>query len=1055
MNTKNLPLKNMAKTVMIVMLLGVTGMTKVAKAQSTWEQSQNYLFYLVYADYQFCEQQIPEREGNKIDAIRRNLLPPNEELLWSWIWGDGNGPRNEGFIGLAKNEKEGFQVFFREQEKERNLKITVSPFLRLDSQNDTLRHSVYWEQFFWSDIVDDQIPDSLSEALIPYSGDPQMISVGHNKVFYVELQSSKDQTPGEYFSTITAYDGDSVLDTRTITAKVWNFVLPESHYSEVVMGLHNRNSGYKSTSSLFTLNGINVDNNGNVADSDLDEAKQILNGYHDCLLEHGVSTYELPRWLMDDDPKAAELTMADPRRKVFEVPVHWGDLSGSSFNEWGQSVLNQYKDIVYDNVFLKDKAFFYPMDEPKWNEQGIVDRFNNVCAALSESWPGYHAVIPFNSEYDSTIERYEGKVDILCPNQNAFNPLAYSDITIPEDHIQDFKTRNHTWRYKGDSKIGGIHFWVWQYSPVGVMRRILFWQQYALNSDGILIWNCAYLPNNWTKNTLPTSGGIQTGNGDGILLYPGTIYGQNAETPIVSIRLKQLAEGIDDYDYLRLAHEFLGKDYVNTRLGDVFDNYNNIAYLCYIMNNQKAFAAYTTRFVNNARLIIGKDLDELGNIEHTWGEWQTAVLPDETHDGLEIRACSNCGAQESREKTFLYRFLGTEDNQWSNLSNWEYQPESLPVLGEAVIIASDCEVDSSQTVSSVTVKNGCNLTIKEGATLTSRLVSTEENAQIIIEDGGQLVHNSEGVMAMVKKNVPGHETDGGYVFISSPIAGDTDPSQVGGLLTGDYDFYRFDAAASDGLEWRNYRTSTFDMTNGTGYLYANPDEVELNFTGTVKASNTPEIKMPSFAEGYFFDGWNLMGNPFTCNAYLNSDAEGMAFYRMNANGDGYEAATDAIHPMEGFFVQATAANQTFTIGREQPEGTRNELHLQIVQNTNNRMTQHAIDNAIIRFGKGNTLEKLSFREHNAKLYIPQDDKNYAVVNADRQGELPLSYKVTEDGTFMLSFSSEGVDFSYLHLIDNQTGTDVDLLQTLNYSFDAKVTDNENRFKVVYSINSTK
>ena len=311
-------------------------------------------------------------------------------------------------------------------------------------------------------------------------------------------------------------------------------------------------------------------------------------------------------------------------------------------------------------------------------------------------------------------------------------------------------------------------------------------------------------------------------------------------------------------------------------------------------------------------------------------------------------------------------------------------------------------------------------------------------------------------MATMKKSVPGHGADDdGYVFISSPVADDTDPSQVGGLLTGDYDFYRFDAAASDGLEWRNYKTNTFDMTSGIGYLYANPEEVELNFTGIVKASNTPEIKMPTFSEGYLFDGWNLMGNPFTCNAYLNSDVEGMAFYRMNAEGNGYEAATDAIHPMEGFFVQATAADQTFTIGREQPEGTRNELHLQIVQNVDNCETQHALDNAIIRIGKGNTLEKLSFREHKAKLYIPQEGKDYAVVNADRQGELLLSFKVAEDGNYTLSFSVEGVDFSYLHLIDNQTGTDMDLLQALNYSFDAKVKDHESRFKLVYSINTTK
>jgi hypothetical protein len=643
------------KILLLLLLLFATGMMKVAQAQSAWEQTQNYLFYLVYADYQVGEQIMPQRENQKFDAIRRNLLPTKEKQGTEYgLWGDPDPAyTTSGLIGLAKNETEGFQVFFREQEKVRNLRIDVSPFL--NEQNEELQYEVFYEEFFYLTPQSGlNPPDSLAEALVPYN--PSVVkptSVGHNMVFYVELKSTKDQTPGEYTSIVTAYDGNEVIDTRTVIAKVWNFALPENHYAEVVMGLYNRNSGYPSTSSLFTLNGIPV-SNGNVAPEYLDEAKRILNGYQNCLLEHGVSTYELPRWLMEDDPKAAELAMADPRRKVFEVPVHWSDLNGSSFNESAQSVINQYKDIVYDNVFLKDKAFFYPMDEPNWSNQEIVNRFNNVCAALSESWPGYHAVIPFASNYFETVERFEGKIDILCPNQGAFNAYRVSNVTAVEERLQDFKTRNHTWRYQGDGQCGGIYGYISAIAPSGTMRRILFWQQCAINSNGFLNWNCAYLPNNWVKKTLPAASGIQTGNGDGILLYPGTMFGQDAATPVVSLRLKQLAEGIDDYDYLSLALEFLGEDYVNARLRNVYWDTNNNPnnYLCYLINRlNSVYYPTSCRWMNNARHMIGEALSA-ANAEHDWGEWQTAVLPDETHNGLEIRTCHDCGAQESRE-TFL------------------------------------------------------------------------------------------------------------------------------------------------------------------------------------------------------------------------------------------------------------------------------------------------------------------------------------------------------------------------------------------------------------------
>ena len=50
---------------------------------------------------------------------------------------------------------------------------------------------------------------------------------------------------------------------------------------------------------------------------------------------------------------------------------------------------------------------------------------------------------------------------------------------------------------------------------------------------------------------------------------------------------------------------------------------------------------------------------------------------------------------------------------------------------------------------------------------------------------------------------------------------------------------------------------------------------------------------------------------------------------------------------------------------------------------------------------------------------------------------------------MVTVNPEEVEFSYLHLIDNLTGNDVDLLATPSYSFEAKTTDYDLRFKLVF------
>ena len=1056
---KNYSLNKGAKALLLFLLLYVAGMMKVANAQSLkdWELEQPFLFYLVYDDVQAWVTKMPN--GSNSHAIREEQLPVSFNQIGNWSY---NSNLSRGWLCLAKNEREGFQVFYREHEKSRNLRVEVSPFL--NAQNEVLEHMVYYEEFFRIDTIltgspsNDLKPidDSLAEALVPYFGEPKVTQVNYNKMFYIELISTKDQRHGEYTATVSLYEGDELLASKPVTARVWNFALPEGHYSEVVMGLYNRNSGYKSTSTFLTLNGINVDANGNVAPEDMEEAKRIVAGYQNCLLEHGVSTYEIPRWLIDDDPKAAELTMADPRRKVFTVPIHYGDLnsSGTDFKPSAQQVLQQYKDIVYDNSFLKDKAFFYPKDEPHTpSDFAAIDQF---CSVISNYWPGYHATIPFYSEYYSTIQAFEGKIDILCPSHSFFNPgNNFANAKNAEPKLRDYMTRPHTWWKPDNPKIGGLDFYVYITGSPGVIRRILFWQQYLAHGQGMLYWNCAFLPDNWEKKHMPLPEGIRNGNGDGILLYPGTMFGQDAATPVVSLRLKQLSAGIDDYDYMRLVEEFLGEQKVWEYLGRAF-HFGRHYFpdtLCGAWNKElEVFRSYTCHPTQINRWWYGRLLDEAANTEHSWGEWQTAVLPDETHNGLEIRTCSHCGAQESREKTFLYRFLGTEDNEWTNLNNWESNPETLPAPGEAVVIAHDCEIDTDITVFHVVVNDGFELTVNEGATLTSRRITTEGNAQVIVEDGAQLNTNSEGVQVTIKKNiVPCGDTDGWH-FVSTSLASDVEPSTSNGILPsaeGNYDLYYFDQ--SENLEWRNHKAQNFDFENSKGYLYANSEEdVRLVFTGTTNGNTAKEVSLVYDTSAYCA-GWNLVGNPYPCQVYANR-----SYYRMNEERTAIEpvavSGAIAIDPCTGVMVKADTQGEFVVFSKEEPDTVSYKGSLQIAVaeagNWVGSSTSAATDKAILSFNEGDELAKFVFNDDDAQLYIPKNGKDYAIAYVGEESEMPFNFKAAKDGPYTLSVNLETVKMNYLHLIDNLTGADIDLLVTPNYTFEAKLSDAPNRFVLV-------
>jgi hypothetical protein len=287
------------------------------------------------------------------------------------------------------------------------------------------------------------------------------------------------------------------------------------------------------------------------------------------------------------------------------------------------------------------------------------------------------------------------------------------------------------------------------------------------------------------------------------------------------------------------------------------------------------------------------------------------------------------------------------------------------------------------------------------------------------------------------KDIAAYQGDGGYYLIASPV--NTTPVAAG-MITDDgtnsenytYDLYYYDQAQE--LEWRNYRAQSFELTPGTGYLYANKSNVTLAFTGTPYAGNG-EIDVVA--------GWNLIGNPFSVAATLNEP-----YYRLNDDGSEVKAETEtgAVNAMEGVFVNATAAGHvTFST-------TDNAKSQSVALNVSGNRG-NVIDRAIVRFDEGDQLPKFQLNPNNTKIYFAQADNDYAVVRSASEGEMPVSFRASENGTYTLSFSAENTEMRYMHLIDNMTGNDIDLLQTPSYSFEAKTTDYANRFRIVFNANN--
>ena len=308
--------------------------------------------------------------------------------------------------------------------------------------------------------------------------------------------------------------------------------------------------------------------------------------------------------------------------------------------------------------------------------------------------------------------------------------------------------------------------------------------------------------------------------------------------------------------------------------------------------------------------------------------------------------------------------------------------------------------------------------------------------------------------ATVLKNICGRNNGGGWNFVASPICFEADPTEIGMITTSEYDLYRFNPSAESDAEgktyeWENYKihSSDFSLYNGHGYLYANLNDVTLEFAGVV---NSPDAVV-----SYDYDpdseselkDWHLVGNPYMYEAYPNT-----SYYVVSGFTIAPAVSGAVVAPCEGIMIQGTDGLVEFTREPEETSAPSN-LQMTLAQSATNRGSATVLDKAIVSFNEGNQLGKFYLGESAANIYIPLEGKDYAIVSTEATGELPVNFKAKENGTYTLSMDVENMEMNYLHLIDNMTGMDIDLLQTPSYTFEANVNDYESRFRLVFAANN--
>ena len=231
--------------------------------------------------------------------------------------------------------------------------------------------------------------------------------------------------------------------------------------------------------------------------------------------------------------------------------------------------------------------------------------------------------------------------------------------------------------------------------------------------------------------------------------------------------------------------------------------------------------------------------------------------------------------------------------------------------------------------------------------------------------------------------------------------------------------------------------------------------------------------------------FNLVGNPY--QSYLNFDLlyeesanEGLIdnsfairdddgkqylFYTYEASSNEGYTATNLIHPHQGFFVRVNddkgvgSYNLTFT-NAMRVSGNLAENHPFRGSHLNYPLvnllcfdSQGHRDLTTVEVGRpelGGGHKMFKFVNGDARLYARLEGGSYQTLfTPTGVNEVPVCFEAQNDGSFKLQWNTLHGDFYYLHLIDNLTGADIDMLDTDEYRFEGRTSDYASRFKLVF------
>ena len=447
-------------------------------------------------------------------------------------------------LSLARNEHEGFQIAITSSDDVnlKDVQVRVGPLVNAAGDvfpNDCIGWHVVgyvWVQNPSGHPLAPDHPNWCPEVLLPPR--PFDVPGGRTQTVWVDIHATRTVRPSVYRGTLAVAPSTRKPTEVRINVKVFPFALPKSPHMKTAFAM---------------MDGFLRHTYGKIT-------PKLRRRSLDIMLDHRLNPDDISR---TNPPRIEDLLYARkrgmnafnilnlvPKPKGNPLWVCWAPISayGPNFNNELAKRLDPYVAQLRKHGLAKI-AYVYGFDERGADFDELIKR---ICKFVKERYPEVSTFTTARYMYRKRAEvplDYQDDMDWYCPLTRAYDPKLSAKLRTVGKQVWWYVCCGPRYPYANFSSM----------DYPAIEGRLLAWMTFGYKADGLLYWHVNYWHNNgvidWHDPYLadwqPTC--IANMTGDGILTYP------TPSGPVSSIRLENIRDGLEDYDYLCLLAEAKGR----------------------------------------------------------------------------------------------------------------------------------------------------------------------------------------------------------------------------------------------------------------------------------------------------------------------------------------------------------------------------------------------------------------------------------------------------------------------------------------------------------------